>query len=1160
MAEMDPLATQHDIAPDFAGELSEAGFEDATEIGRGGFGVVCRCLQRSLDRTVAGKILSADLDPDNLERFLREQRAMGRLSGHPNILDVLEVGATPGGRPYIVTPYHARGSLDTRIRQEGPLAWGEALRLGVKLAGALETAHRLGTLHRDVKPANILLTEYDEPQLADFGIARIAGGFETVAGAVAGSPAFTAPEVLKGLTPTPASDVYSLGATLFCALTGHAAFERRSGEHVVAQFLRITTQPVPDLRPSGIPEDISSAIERSMAENPANRPGSAAEFGHELQAAERHHDLGTATMALPAELRAEQFAEPRQDTANPSHAATATPSGYAPTPPAPSTKFRPPTPTRQLVERPRLIDILRAGGKRRLTVIHAPPGFGKSTLALQWSNVLTEEGVAVAWLAVDRDDNNVVWFLAHLIEAIRRVRPTLAHELGQMLEEHGDEAERYVLTSLINEIHQGGERVAVVIDGWNRVSSTATATAMNFLLENGCHHLRLIVTSRTQSGLPLSRMRVRDELVEIGSRALGFDAAESRAFLVDLGELPLRASEVEELTEATDGWVAALQLASLSLRGRDDPAQLIDHLSGRHHAIGEFLAYNVLNTLEPEVLEFLLATCVTERICGELAGSLADVSRGRAMLEEVEERNLFLHRVDDEGEWFRYQNMFAQFLRRRLEHDHPERMPGLHRKASEWFADHGHLREAVDHALAAGDQQRAVGLVERDGTELVEHSQMASLLGLVDKLPPRLVVVRPRLQIAVAWANVLLQRSVPTITALGLVAATLERGSLSASEMADLRVEAAVVRSVLEVSADRIDSVQQLIEECLSRPDFLRPWVVSMAANVATLVEIYRFDFDAARQRQRWARRYHELTAGPFSVIYGHCLAGIAANEQLDLAAAERHFSKALQVARKSAATQSHAARLASAQLGELLYERGQVTEASRLMDDSFELGAEGGIVDFMLSRYVIGARIKALQGDRAAAAHHLDDGARTAMALSAPRLRARIENERIRLGLPEHPGLQTPTPVEYAARRRPANGLDEVTAQLEEATAIRLLLAGNPPADAELACAWAQEWITGLQGRGRHRALLQAKRLHVACLAAAGRTAEAKQTLAAIAAQCAELGMVRYLLDGGPWVRELVAELRQDQRRGQWQPEWPPVPSSFLDELLAAPQSRAEA
>jgi serine/threonine-protein kinase PknK len=282
--------------------LAAVGFSDAREIGRGGFGAVYRCQQSSLERTVAIKLLTTDLDSDNLERFLREQRAMGKLSGHPNIVNVFQVGATTSGRPYIVMQYHPRGALNAWIHQAGPLSWQESLRIGVKMAGALETAHRLGTLHRDVKPANILLTEYGEPQLADFGIARIPGAFETATGVVTGSPAFTAPEVLQGQTPTPASDVYSLGATLFCALTGHAAFERRSGEQVIAQFLRITREPVPDPHGVDIPDDVRAAIEHAMASDPDDRPATAAEFGDELRQTERRHAVTVDDMAVPGDI------------------------------------------------------------------------------------------------------------------------------------------------------------------------------------------------------------------------------------------------------------------------------------------------------------------------------------------------------------------------------------------------------------------------------------------------------------------------------------------------------------------------------------------------------------------------------------------------------------------------------------------------------------------------------------------------------------------------------------------------------------------------------------------------------------------------------------------------------------------------------------------
>jgi non-specific serine/threonine protein kinase len=313
MDDGDPFATQHDV--DVIAELDAAGFDGAQEIGRGGFGVVYRCAQPSLDRTVAVKVLTADMDEENRDRFFREQRAMGRLTGHPNIVNAFHVGTTVGGRPYLVMPYYPRDSLEARVRRVGPLDQSEALHLGVKMAGALETAHRAGILHRDVKPANILLTDYGEPVLTDFGIAHIVGGFQTATGTVTGSPAYTAPEVLSGGSPSAVSDIYGLGATLFCAITGHAAFERRSGEHVVAQFLRITTQPAPDLRTEGIVEDLSAVIERAMSAEPHDRPATAAEFGDELRQIQLHHGFPVDDMALRAEPGEQRSASvPRSST------------------------------------------------------------------------------------------------------------------------------------------------------------------------------------------------------------------------------------------------------------------------------------------------------------------------------------------------------------------------------------------------------------------------------------------------------------------------------------------------------------------------------------------------------------------------------------------------------------------------------------------------------------------------------------------------------------------------------------------------------------------------------------------------------------------------------------------------------------------------------
>lgn len=452
----------------------------------------------------------------------------------------------------------------------------------------------------------------------------------------------------------------------------------------------------------------------------------------------------------------------------------------------------------------------------------------------------------------------------------------------------------------------------------------------------------------------MSRLRALDELVEIDTSALRFSAEEAQSFLVELGGLDLDRGDVEDLTDSTEGWIAALQLASLSMRGSADPGALIGQLTGRHRGISAFLADNVLDTLEPGMLDFMMVTSVTERICGELATALTGVQNGQSMLEQIEERDLFLHRVDD-GQWFRYHQLFADFLRHRLERDQPDRIDGLHRGASRWFTEHRFVREAVDHALIAGDERSAVDIVERDGMYLLEHGNMASLIGLVGKLPASIVETHPPLQLALAWANILLHRAASAKRALQLAETTLDRGEFSSTDRANLRAEAAVLHAVVLLRADIMSGVDELLAPCFARPDALSPWVVTVAANLATFCAAYRHDYDEARRVQEWATPFFQRTMGNYNYIHGLCFLGLAASLRLDIAQAERYFRTALTVAKGSGGSHSYAARLAGSLLGELQYERGEIAEAERLLDEGYKLGPEAGMVDFKLARYVVG-------------------------------------------------------------------------------------------------------------------------------------------------------------------------------------------------------------
>ncbi|MFE9322488.1 hypothetical protein ACIHDR_24485 [Nocardia sp. NPDC052278] len=252
-----------------------------------------------------------------------------------------------------------------------------------------------------------------------------------------------------------------------------------------------------------------------------------------------------------------------------------------------------------------------------------------------------------------------------------------------------------------------------------------------------------MIVGRDRSGLPLTRLQVRDELIVIDAAALRFDRSEATAILVTHNSLRLNSMDIQRLQESTEGWPAALQLAYLSLWVREDPGTFIANLTGRYHAIGEYLAENVLNSLEPELLEFLHATSITVRVCVVLANALAGRADGQEMLEQIADRNLFLLRLDEDDEWFGYHRLFADYLQRRLIRSDPTRVADLHQRAATWFADHDLLSEAVDHALSARDPQRAVDIVEARSVGLIGHSRMATFLGLVAKLPAAHTESRP---------------------------------------------------------------------------------------------------------------------------------------------------------------------------------------------------------------------------------------------------------------------------------------------------------------------------------------------------------------------------------------------------------------------------------
>jgi len=293
-------------------DLDIDGLQDPVEIGVGGFATVFKAYQPAFRRTVAVKVLATlNLDDAARERFERECQAMGSLSEHPNIVTVYGAGFTNSGRPYLVMAYLPGGSFQERIDREGGVPWQDATQAGVHLAGALETAHRAQIVHRDIKPGNVLVSTYGDAQLTDFGIARISGGHETRSGVITASMAHAPPEVLDGQRPTIAADVYSLGSTIYELIAGTPAFSSEDDESMVPMLRRILTDPPPDLRLRGVPDEVCQVIERAMAKKPEQRQASAVQFGREMQAARRANGLDAGKLTVPADVSVD--VEPGQE-------------------------------------------------------------------------------------------------------------------------------------------------------------------------------------------------------------------------------------------------------------------------------------------------------------------------------------------------------------------------------------------------------------------------------------------------------------------------------------------------------------------------------------------------------------------------------------------------------------------------------------------------------------------------------------------------------------------------------------------------------------------------------------------------------------------------------------------------------------------------------
>ena len=415
-----------------------------------------------------------------------------------------------------------------------------------------------------------------------------------------------------------------------------------------------------------------------------------------------------------------------------------------------ATKLYVPTPQPKIVARSRLIERLDEGLHRKLTFVSAPVGFGKTTLLSGWLTALPRP---TAWVSLDEGDSDPTRFLSCLVAALRTIAPSIGEGVLGALQSPQPPRES-ILTALLNEINTIHDDFVFVLDDYHVIDARAVDDALAFLIERLPPQMHLVIATREDPQLPRARLRARGQLTELRAADLRFTSSEAAEFLNETMGLELSSGEVAALEERTEGWIAGLQLAALSMRGREDVSGFIGAFAGDNRYIVDYLVEEVLQRQPERIRSFLLQTSVLDRLSGPLCDAVTGQEDARGMLEALERGNFFVVPLDDKRQWYRYHHLFADVLSAHLMAEQPAQIPTLHRRASEWHQHNGFLADAIRHVLAAGDFERAADLVELAWPAMRRSRQEATLLGWLKALPDELVHVRPVL--GVAYAHVLL--------------------------------------------------------------------------------------------------------------------------------------------------------------------------------------------------------------------------------------------------------------------------------------------------------------------------------------------------------------------------------------------------------------------
>ncbi len=656
-----------------------------------------------------------------------------------------------------------------------------------------------------------------------------------------------------------------------------------------------------------------------------------------------------------------------------------------------ATKLFPPARRAQVVARPRIVERLDStlDAGHRLTLVSAPAGFGKTTLLGDWLAELDQRQrhTRVGWLSLDENDNDLTRFVAHLVAALRSAELDVDVAVLESLSTASTAA---ALTPLVNDLARAAEREPgtqwiVVLDDYHVIGASEVHEAVTFLLEHLPDHLHLVIATRSDPPLPLARLRSRGQLCELRAADLRFTPLEAQEFLNRVMGLELTAADVDALEDRTEGWIAGLQLAALSLRGiadRDEVAEFIQAFTGSNRFVIDYLADEVLARQSPEVRDFLLRTAVLDRLHGPLCDAVTGGTGGAQTLADLERGNLFVVPLDTERSWYRYHHLFADVLHARLLAEQDADLPDLHMRASEWFAARGLVADAVRHALAAEDFDRAGYLMEEALPQIRPTRQDGLLLTWVRSLPGPVVRRSPVLCILSSWSLLMSGDLDAAGSRLDDAEAALAAGAqdpdLAATwaDTEDLRTAPAAVHVYRAALAQARGDVAGIVRHARQALDLAGPedhfvrgganGYLGLAAWAAGSVDEARSTFsDAVRSLHAAGNLVDELDT---TIVLADM--EVAAGRPSH---ARRLFERALQTATASGAPYPRATADLHVGLAELDRELDDLPTAEDHLESARVLGERASITENRHRWYVVMAQVHVAQGDYDAAMRLLD-------------------------------------------------------------------------------------------------------------------------------------------------------------------------------------------